>query len=85
MHPSISKFPNSNFYDNRISDGENVLTSSYMRQYLLSPLYGPYSFINIEHGKEETDKHGRSKKNMIEATIAAQIVEKLFKGMIPIL
>ncbi|KAI0513696.1 hypothetical protein KFK09_009726 [Dendrobium nobile] len=25
MHPSISTFPNSNFYENKISDGENVL------------------------------------------------------------
>ncbi|KAH0463295.1 hypothetical protein IEQ34_007877 [Dendrobium chrysotoxum] len=81
MHPSISKFPNSNFYENRISDGENVLVPSYLRQqYLSGPLYGPYSFINIERGKEGTDKHGRSKKNMIEAAVAAQIVEKLFKA-----
>ncbi|KAL0920283.1 hypothetical protein M5K25_009407 [Dendrobium thyrsiflorum] len=80
MHPSISKFPNSNFYENRISDGENVLAPSYLRQYLSGPLYGPYSFINIERGKEGTDKHGRSKKNTIEAAVAAQIVEKLFKA-----
>ncbi|XP_020581846.1 LOW QUALITY PROTEIN: uncharacterized ATP-dependent helicase C29A10.10c-like [Phalaenopsis equestris] len=80
MHPSISKFPNISFYGNKIFDGENVLDPSYIKQYLSGPLYGPYSFINIGRGKEEADKHGRSKKNMIEATVVAQLVEKLFKA-----
>ncbi|KAK8956058.1 putative helicase MAGATAMA 3 [Platanthera guangdongensis] len=79
MHPSISKFPNSNFYDNKIHDGENVLHSTYMRHYLSGPLYGPYSFINIVRGKENGDKHGRSKKNMIEAAAVVKIVEQLFE------
>lgn len=81
MHPSICKFPNSKFYQNRISNGENVLAASNRRKYLSWPLYGPYSFINIRYGKEETDKNGRSKKNMIEVAVVAQIIKKLFKGM----
>ncbi|KAL0920282.1 hypothetical protein M5K25_009405 [Dendrobium thyrsiflorum] len=79
MHPSISKFPNSNFYENKISDGENVLVANYQKQYLSGLLYGPYSFINIGCGKEVTDKDGRSKKNLIEVEVVAKIVEKLFK------
>ncbi|KAK8935441.1 putative helicase MAGATAMA 3 [Platanthera zijinensis] len=79
MHPFISKFPNSNFYNKEIHDGENVLDPSYLRNYLSGPLYGPYAFINIGRGKEESDKHGRSQKNMIEAATAIKIVEQLFK------
>ncbi|KAI0513695.1 hypothetical protein KFK09_009725 [Dendrobium nobile] len=79
MHPSISTFPNSNFYENKISDGENVLVPNYQKQYLSGLLYGPYSFINIGCGKEVTDKDGRSKKNLIEVEVVAKIVEKLFK------
>ncbi|XP_028549852.1 uncharacterized protein LOC110105871 isoform X2 [Dendrobium catenatum] len=79
MHPSISSFPNSNFYENKISDGENVLVPNYQKQYLSGLLYGPYSFINIGCGKEVTDKDGRSKKNLIEVEVVAKIVEKLFK------
>lgn len=80
MHPSISKFPVSNFYDNRISDGPNVTSPAYERQYLKGQMYGPYSFIDVEQGKETTDKYGRSLRNPIEVAAVIHIVKKLFKG-----
>ncbi|OAY66172.1 Helicase SEN1, partial [Ananas comosus] len=83
MHPSISKFPNSNFYNSKISDGPNVLSKEYDRKYLPDQMYGAYSFINIEHGKEGKDKYGRSLKNMIEVAVVVQILKKLFKGAFP--
>lgn len=85
MHPSISKFPNSNFYNSKISDGPNVLSKEYERKYLPDQMYGAYSFINIEHGMEGKDKYGRSLKNMIEVAVVVQILKKLFRGVFPAL
>ncbi|XP_078182260.1 putative ATP-dependent helicase C29A10.10c isoform X2 [Carex rostrata] len=79
MHPLISKFPVSNFYKNRISDGPNVRCAAYERQYLKGKMYGPYSFIDVEQGKETTDKYGRSLRNPIEVAAVVHIVKKLFK------
>ncbi|XP_020249499.1 uncharacterized protein LOC109826893 [Asparagus officinalis] len=80
MHPSISRFPSSNFYNDKISDGPNVICDSYRQCYLPGPMYGPYSFINIAIGKEETDTNGRSLKNMIEVAVVMQILKNLYKS-----
>nr|XP_029117914.1 helicase SEN1 [Elaeis guineensis] len=80
MHPSISKFPNSNFYDNKILDGPNVICKSYEKHYLHGAIYGSYSFINIERGKEATDNIGKRWKNMIEVAAVLHIVKDLFKA-----
>ncbi|KAF7831175.1 putative helicase MAGATAMA 3 isoform X3 [Senna tora] len=47
MHPSISLFPNSEFYQNELCDGENVKDPSYSKCFLEGKMYGSYSFINI--------------------------------------
>lgn len=80
MHPSISKFPNANFYDKRISDGSNVLHPSYEKRYLAGKMYGPYSFISIEAGKETSGKNGRGWKNVIEAEVVAAIIKSLYRA-----
>jgi len=80
MHPSISMFPNSNFYDNQIADAPNVLQKKHEIRYLPGPLYGPYSFINVEFGKEISDDIGHSRKNMAEVAVIIQIVRGLFTG-----
>ncbi|KAJ1703631.1 hypothetical protein LUZ63_003410 [Rhynchospora breviuscula] len=79
MHPKISRFPVSNFYDNCISDGPNVTSPAYEKQYLTGQMYGPYSFIDVKQGKETTDKHGRSLRNPIEGAVVVHIVKNLFK------
>lgn len=43
-------------------------------------MYGPYSFINIEFGKEICDDLGRSRKNMVEVAVTLQILGKLRQG-----
>lgn len=80
MHPSISVFPNTKFYNRQITDGENVKSRRYEKQYLEGKIYGPYSFINVYgSGKEGSDaKH--SKRNMAEVEIVSVLVEKLFEG-----
>ncbi|XP_073112829.1 uncharacterized ATP-dependent helicase C29A10.10c-like isoform X2 [Elaeis guineensis] len=77
MHPSISIFPNANFYDNKILDAPNVIHNNHSRIYLSGPMYGPYSFINIEFGKEKCDDLGHSRKNMVEVAVTLQILGKL--------
>ncbi|TVU31885.1 hypothetical protein EJB05_23590 [Eragrostis curvula] len=79
MHPCISKFPNANFYDNRILDGPVVKQKDYVRRYLPGPIYGAYSFIHIENDMEMLDNLGQSSKNMVEVAVAANIVERLAK------
>ncbi|KAL8479569.1 hypothetical protein ACS0TY_026457 [Phlomoides rotata] len=58
MHPSISQFPNSSFYDNQILNAPNVRSKSYERCYLQGRMFGPYSFINVCDGREESDDVG---------------------------
>uniref|UniRef100_A0A0D9VJK4 DNA2/NAM7 helicase-like C-terminal domain-containing protein n=1 Tax=Leersia perrieri TaxID=77586 RepID=A0A0D9VJK4_9ORYZ len=79
MHPGISKFPVSSFYENNISDGANVLHRDYERKPLPGPMYGSYSFINVEAGKESTGKYDKSLMNAIEVAAVVRIVQRLFK------
>ncbi|KAL8479576.1 hypothetical protein ACS0TY_026464 [Phlomoides rotata] len=78
MHPSISRFPNSNFYDNQILNAPNVRSKSYERCYLQGRMFGPYSFINVCDGREELDD-GHSIRNMVEVAVILKILRKLFK------
>ncbi|KAL6959710.1 hypothetical protein U1Q18_039863 [Sarracenia purpurea var. burkii] len=78
MHPSISLFPNTEFYDKRISDGPNVMERTYEKRFLQGKMYGSYSFINVTHGKEELD-HRHSLRNEVEAAVVAKIVSALFR------
>ncbi|RZB50671.1 putative helicase MAGATAMA 3 [Glycine soja] len=47
MHPSISVFPNKEFYEKQISDALFVREMSYNRRSLEGKMYDSYSFINI--------------------------------------
>nr|GMC62484.1 probable helicase MAGATAMA 3 isoform X1 [Ipomoea batatas] len=78
MHPSISLFPNRQFYEGKIMNGPNVTNLRYEKRFLEGNMFGPFSFINISKGKEELDyKH--SSKNMAEASVVAEIVAMLYK------
>ncbi|KAL3838762.1 hypothetical protein ACJIZ3_023353 [Penstemon smallii] len=78
MHPSISLFPNSEFYGNQIKNGQNVMKRAYKRRFLKGKIFGSYSFIDVNSGKEEFDDR-RSKKNMEEVSVVAGIVSKLYQ------
>ncbi|KAF6174661.1 hypothetical protein GIB67_006313 [Kingdonia uniflora] len=81
MHPSISLFPNTEFYNKQISDAPNVNESTYKRQILQGNMFGPLSFINVANGKEVYDnKH--SLKNMVEIVVVAEIVENLYQASV---
>ncbi|KAF8407481.1 hypothetical protein HHK36_006615 [Tetracentron sinense] len=79
MHPSISLFPNMEFYSKQILNAPNVQERSYEMQFLQENMYGPYSFINVSYGKE--DSHARY-KNMVEVAVVAKIVGSLFKASV---
>ncbi|CAL2229728.1 unnamed protein product [Prunus armeniaca] len=78
MHPSISRFPKQEFYNNQILDGPNVSEVSYEKSFIEGRMYGPYSFINVANGKEEFDR-GHSLKNMVEVAVVYEIVSCLYK------
>ncbi|KAI3470132.1 hypothetical protein Pfo_026795 [Paulownia fortunei] len=80
MHPSISQFPNSNFYLNQILDAPSVQSQSYEKCYLQGRMFGPYSFINVRGGKEELDEVGHSRRNLVEVAVIVKLVQKLFKA-----
>ncbi|XP_058099760.1 probable helicase MAGATAMA 3 [Magnolia sinica] len=81
MHPSISTFPNANFYGNQISDAPFVKHKSHERQYLPHHFYSSYSFINIDDGRE-TFNEGHSQKNMVEVAVVLQILRNLYGASI---
>ncbi|CAE5963042.1 unnamed protein product [Arabidopsis arenosa] len=77
MHPSISIFPNREFYDMKILDAPSVRLRSYEKKFLPEKMYGPYSFINIAYGREQFGE-GYSSKNVVEVSVVAEIVSKLY-------
>ncbi|KAH9658796.1 UvrD-like helicase ATP-binding domain-containing protein [Citrus sinensis] len=80
MHPSISCFPNSYFYENKILDSSTVRKRSYEKRFLHGPMYGPYSFINVFGGREEFIEH--SCRNMVEVSVVMKILLNLYKAWI---
>ncbi|KAJ8770540.1 hypothetical protein K2173_018031 [Erythroxylum novogranatense] len=78
MHPSIRLFPNREFYAMKIQDAPTVKGNNYQKKLLQGNLYGPYSFINIAHGKEEF-QDGQSCRNIVEVAVVSDIVARLYK------
>ncbi|XP_057430060.1 uncharacterized protein LOC130723122 [Lotus japonicus] len=78
MHPSISLFPNMEFYDNQILDSPSVRQRSYEKQFLHGDMFKSYSFINVAFGQDELDE-ATSRKNMVEVAVVSEIVLNLFK------
>ncbi|KAF8020983.1 hypothetical protein BT93_G1409 [Corymbia citriodora subsp. variegata] len=80
MHPSISLFPTSNFYQNQILDGPNVKSKDYRKSYLPWPMFGPYSFINIPDGREQIGDDGCSLRNPVEVEVISRILRNLYRA-----
>ncbi|CAF1857911.1 unnamed protein product, partial [Brassica napus] len=81
MHPSISRFPNNEFYGGMIADAEVVQEIIYQKRFLLGNMFGSFSFINVGRGKEEFGD-GHSPKNMVEVAVIAEIISNLSKGIL---
>ncbi|XP_010068664.3 uncharacterized protein LOC104453580 [Eucalyptus grandis] len=80
MHPSISLFPTSKFYQKQILDGPNVKSKSYRKSHLPWPMFGPYSFINIPDGEEQIGDDGCSLRNPVEVEVISRIVRNLYRA-----
>ncbi|KAI9100065.1 hypothetical protein K1719_024283 [Acacia pycnantha] len=78
MHPSISLFPNREFYQGQLVDGMNVRDSNHSKRFLEGKMYSSYSFINIAQGKEQFG-YGHSLKNMVEVAAISEIIKRLHK------
>ncbi|XP_018479580.2 helicase sen1-like [Raphanus sativus] len=78
MHPSISCFPNKEFYGGRITDAAVVQESIYQKRFLQGNMFGSFSFINVGRGKEEFGD-GHSPKNMVEVAVISEIISSLSK------
>ncbi|KAI5075691.1 hypothetical protein GOP47_0009767 [Adiantum capillus-veneris] len=75
MHPAISLFPSSQFYQSHLHDGDNVTGDAYKVHEEL--LYGPYAFLDVSDGSEQTGDDGRSKKNWVEASVIVALIRTL--------
>ncbi|KAL7611244.1 hypothetical protein Lser_V15G12129 [Lactuca serriola] len=78
MDPSISQFPNAEFYDNKIMDGPNVINKGREKRFLRQSMYGSYLFIDVDSAKEELDNN-HSTRNMVEVSVIDEIIANLFK------
>lgn len=91
MHPSISKFPSSQFYQGRLSDGEGMLEKNDRPWHQKFPLT-PYRFFDIASRHEQSNQT-KSFFNTEEAQVALELVEELmnilpnnkFKGRIGVI
>ncbi|XP_047267474.1 probable helicase MAGATAMA 3 [Capsicum annuum] len=79
MHPKVSLFPNSQFYEKKITDGPNVTAALYEKRFLKGDIFCSYSFINVSRGKEELDDH-QSTRNMAEVRLVADMHKMNFVG-----
>jgi hypothetical protein len=80
MNPCISSFPNAQFYERKILDGPNVISSSYNKDYMSLP-FGSYAFINITDGREEKEGAGNSWRNLVEVAVVLHLIQTIFKCM----
>jgi len=79
MHPVIRQFPSSHFYENKLQDGESVVSRpdpSFYRHCVLKP----YIFFDVNQGRESR-AGGRSVSNQAEATMAAALYVELLHEM----
>ncbi|RVW94527.1 putative helicase MAGATAMA 3 [Vitis vinifera] len=81
MHPSISLFPNNEFYEGDIINAPKVKEAIYNRRFLHGNMYGPFSFINVASTVPELEEFNvrHSSKNMVEVAVVSQIIASLFE------
>ncbi|KAI3009870.1 unnamed protein product [Aspergillus niger] len=75
MHPEISAFPSSAFYDGRLQDGPNMAQLR-VRPWHQSELLSPYRFFDVQ-GLHQSAAKGHSLINIAELRVAMQLYERL--------
>ncbi|EAU32629.1 conserved hypothetical protein [Aspergillus terreus NIH2624] len=82
MHPEISAFPSSTFYDGKLQDGPDMARLR-TRPWHQGELLGPYRFFDVQ-GLHQSAAKGHSLINMAELRVAMQLYERLstdFRGI----
>jgi superfamily I DNA and/or RNA helicase len=78
MKPTISHFPNSQFYEGKVKDGPNVMSPAYGNSLHNAAAFGPYAFLDCRHGVEVDQQ--KSWKNPKEVEVVRTLVTALGKG-----
>ncbi|PYH45402.1 putative tRNA-splicing endonuclease [Aspergillus saccharolyticus JOP 1030-1] len=81
MHPEISAYPSSAFYDGKLQDGPDMARLR-ARPWHQSELLSPYRFFDVQ-GLHQNAVKGHSLINMAELRVAMQLYERLladFRG-----
>ena len=79
MHPSISKFPNKQFYSSKLIDGVNASSRPAPAGLLWPDWDNPVAFIPIEGG-ELVSPDGTSRENPVEVSWVLKITEDLLEA-----
>ncbi|CAK9878066.1 unnamed protein product [Sphagnum jensenii] len=79
MHPSISAFPNYQFYGGLVQDGANVLEASYgsSAYQVASNLFGTSAFLDVQHGYEV--RENKSWRNYAEVNLICVLIARLLQ------
>ncbi|KAL6231828.1 hypothetical protein BDW75DRAFT_34485 [Aspergillus navahoensis] len=77
MHPAISMFPRTAFYDGRLQDGPDMARLR-TRPWHQSELLSPYRFFDVQ-GLHQSAPKGHSLVNFAELKVAMQLYERLLK------
>lgn len=75
MHPTISAFPNKQFYNCKLKNSEDTLSENYGKLVYQKNIFGPYAFIDVSDGIEVNA--GSSKKNVLEANLVLHLVKRV--------
>ncbi|KAL9608473.1 MAG: hypothetical protein Q9167_006705 [Letrouitia subvulpina] len=75
MHPEISSFPSSAFYDGRLLDGESMLALR-TKPWHQSSLLSPYRFFDVL-GSHQSAPRGHSLINVAEIEVALALYDRL--------
>ena len=79
MHPSISLFPNQQFYEGRLEDGVEASQRPAPSGMLWPDWDNPMAFLPVQEG-EVRSPDGNSKENPAEASWVSRILEQLLDG-----
>lgn len=71
MHPRISRYPRMKFYNDKVSDGGNLLVGNLSYQVI----FGEIAFINVVDGQEFNNS--KSKRNFAEADYVIDLLNQL--------
>lgn len=75
MHPEISLFPSTTFYDAKLLDGPGIAKLR-TRPWHQSKILGPYRFFDVQ-GTQQSAPRGHSLINMAEIEVALKLFERL--------